>query len=48
VAVIAWPIKNGSASHITGFVNGNTNDIPAINRYMKEYLPSYMVSEKKS
>jgi len=46
VAVIAWPIKNGSASHITGFVNGNTNDIPAINRYMKEYLPSYMVPEK--
>ncbi len=46
VAVIAWPIKDGSATHITGFVNGNINDIPTINRYLKEHLPPYMVPEK--
>jgi D-alanine--poly(phosphoribitol) ligase subunit 1 len=44
VAVIAWPVENGSASGIVAFVCGRTGvDDSALKTQIKKRLPSYMV-----
>jgi D-alanine--poly(phosphoribitol) ligase subunit 1 len=46
VAVVAWPIIDGSAQHIYGFVGGGQVDEGKIKKDLRERLPSHMVPKR--
>ncbi len=42
-AVVAWPVVDGSAQGLVGFIAGDGVDIAAVRREMAKTLPDYMV-----
>lgn len=46
VAAVAWPIINGSAQHIYGFVGGEMIDEGLIKTSLRKRLPSHMVPKR--
>jgi amino acid adenylation domain-containing protein len=45
-ATVAWPILDGVAQGLVGFVHADTIDANAIKTAMKQFLPSYMVPSR--
>jgi hypothetical protein len=42
-AAVTWPVENGSANGIMGFVNGTETDLAAIREKRKQHLQAYML-----
>lgn len=43
VAVLAWPIRNGSAAGVVAFLSGSTRTADEIRAQCRELMPAYMV-----
>jgi non-ribosomal peptide synthetase component F len=43
VAAVPWPVFNGSASGIVGFISNTSVSVEKVRELLKERLPSYMV-----